>query len=220
MECTITVTAQAAFNDEVKIYVDMQAQIFSVFKACTVPIYYFETDSGGGAREFWEKKAISKRVVIQLGCTHCTSDDRGGIMRIAVGYTLTVQVSKFYALALTFGILCISAHQAFRPLTGFTSHTHAYKQAIVWRAIPYYLPNELSHFKSTDTIWSHIDNNLSQDHGEIVTKYISRICSIHICQDDIYVQMLTNSSLTQPRPIYEKPAVWHFVAMISHVQVA
>ena len=30
VEWTITVTAQAAFNDEIKIYVDMQAQIFSV----------------------------------------------------------------------------------------------------------------------------------------------------------------------------------------------
>ena len=38
MECSITVTAQAAFNDEGKIYVDMQAKIFSVFKAHTVPI--------------------------------------------------------------------------------------------------------------------------------------------------------------------------------------
>ena len=38
----ITVTPQAAFIDEVKIYVDMQAQIFSVFKARTVPIYYLQ----------------------------------------------------------------------------------------------------------------------------------------------------------------------------------
>ena len=43
MECSITVTAQAAFNDEVKIYVDMQAQIFSVFKARTVPITLKQT---------------------------------------------------------------------------------------------------------------------------------------------------------------------------------
>ena len=102
MECTITVTAQAAFNDEVKIYVDMQAQIFSVFKARTVPIYYFETDGGGRAREFGERRQYQNSVVIQLGCTDRTSDERGGIMRIAVGYTLTVQVSKFYTLALTF----------------------------------------------------------------------------------------------------------------------
>ena len=43
MECSITVTAQAAFNDEVKIYVDMQAQIFSVFKARTVPFTLKQT---------------------------------------------------------------------------------------------------------------------------------------------------------------------------------
>ena len=43
VECTITVTAQAAFNDEVKIYVDMQAQIFSVSKAHTVPITLKQT---------------------------------------------------------------------------------------------------------------------------------------------------------------------------------
>ena len=43
MECSITVTAQAAFNDEVKIYVDMQAKIFSVFKAHAVPITLKQT---------------------------------------------------------------------------------------------------------------------------------------------------------------------------------
>ena len=56
MECSITVTAQADFNDVVKNYVDMQAQIFSVFKACTVPMYYFETDGGGRAREIGERR--------------------------------------------------------------------------------------------------------------------------------------------------------------------
>ena len=61
--------------------------------------------------------ADENHVVIQLGCTHRTSDESEGTMRIAVGYTLTVQVSKFYTLALTFRIVHTSACQAFRPLT-------------------------------------------------------------------------------------------------------
>ena len=126
----ITVTAQAAFNDEVKIYVDMQAQIFSVSKARTVPITLKQTVekelenlgkegniktvyrilSKSSSLQIFVTLSLSKciliadknRVVIQLGCTHHTSDESEGTMRIAVGYTLTVQVSKFYTLALTF----------------------------------------------------------------------------------------------------------------------
>ena len=130
MECSITVTAQAAFNDEVKIYVDMQAQIFSVFKARTVPITLKQTVeeeleklgkegniktvyrilSKSSSLLIFVTLSLSKciliadenRVVIQLSCTHRTSDESEGIMRIAVGYTVTVQASKFYTLALTF----------------------------------------------------------------------------------------------------------------------
>ena len=43
VEWSARVTAQAAFNDEIKIDVDMQAQIFSVSKACTVPITLKQT---------------------------------------------------------------------------------------------------------------------------------------------------------------------------------
>ena len=130
MECTITVTAQAAFNDVVKNYVDMQSQIFSVFKARTVPITFKQTVeeelenlgkegniktvyrilSRSSSLQIFVTLSLSKSiliadknsVVIQLNCTHRTSDERGGTMRIAVGYTLTVQASKFYTLALTF----------------------------------------------------------------------------------------------------------------------